>query len=89
MTAEPPADLIDLRREFLAAEHDHAALCAQWPPAADIAGGADVDVALTVRTDAAHARMQDAAVAIHEHPWWREAGNRADAEKTLRAAADS
>lgn len=80
-TPEPPADLIQLRRDFLAAEAAHAELCQ--------ATGAEAehDQEHRDRVTAAFNTMAELAVAIAHHDWWHGAGNRVEAEKVLRDTA--
>lgn len=75
---EPPADLIQLRRAFLAAEAHHVEVCAQTP------AGAEADEQHKVQEMASFAAMRDLSLLIFVHPWWRTAGNRVEAEKALR-----
>ncbi len=79
---EPPADLIQLRRDFLAHEARHAALCQATTP------GQERDDTHEARTRDAFNDMAEAAAAIARHGWWAGAGNRVDAEKVLRGVAD-
>lgn len=79
--SEPPADLIQLRRDLSALEARRAELCRATPP------DALHDDAQLVRLAAAFSAMTETADAIARHRWWAHAGNRPAAEETLRAAA--
>jgi hypothetical protein len=72
MAYDFPDDLIQLQRDFFAAEE-------RWRQAA--AGGDDDAVGQAYRT--AH----DAALALHRHPWWDTTETRYQARLALREAA--
>lgn len=76
---EPPADLIALRRDFLAHEARHTELCR--------ATDGEHDEDHHTRVAEAFTAMAETAAAIARHGWWNGADNRYDAEKVLRAAA--
>jgi hypothetical protein len=67
-----PDDLLDLQREFFAAEK-------AWKEAGK-RGDAEA-------TTAAYQRTQDAAMALHRHPWMNATENRYKARLALREAA--
>lgn len=83
MTADVPADLIKLRRQFLAAEAEHTRLCRETTSDAE----QDPEHHAAVRD--AFTTMSGLAVTISSHGWWATVGNRVDAEKALRAAASN
>lgn len=73
-----PADLIELRIAFLAAENRHAEVCR------DETG---TDEERKTREKAAFDAMAELALAIHRHPWWDAVGSRYAAEVRMRQAA--
>lgn len=81
MTPEPPADLIELRRRFVAAEAEHTRLCR------DATAEQDRDPAYQARVTEAFNASAELAAAIADHRWWQTVPNRVDAEPVLRAAA--
>lgn len=76
---QPPADLVQLRRDFLTLEARHTELCRATDGEHDENHHASVAEAFTA--------MAETAAAIARHDWWNGADNRYDAEKLLRAAA--
>lgn len=78
---EPPADLVQLRRDFLAQESRHTELCQVTTP------GSEHDDAHETAVREAFNVMAETAATIARHGWWDGAGNRVEAEKVLRAAA--
>lgn len=67
-----PPDLVQLQRDFLAANQ-------QW---ADAARGDDREAINT-----AYLRAQELAMALHRHPWLVERGHHNDARMALRKRA--
>jgi hypothetical protein len=72
MTYEPPADLVQLRRDFNAAE-------AEWGAAGQ---RGDQDAAT-----AAYRDVQRLTGALQRHEWWTTVENRFEARMALLAAA--
>jgi hypothetical protein len=65
---EIPADLIELKQQFYAAETELARLSGTMPSSTEIAGGAEADPADRARWTATHDRLGELAVQIQRHP---------------------
>jgi len=86
--AEPPQDLVDARRAFLAADAELSRLAAGAPSAFGPDGRvAGVDPTLAERMDAVRGEMQRLALFISGHAWITGSGNRYGAWKQVDAAA--
>jgi hypothetical protein len=72
VTFDFPDDLLELQRDWFAADKDRTAAARGGDDAAFIAAGA---------------RLQDLTMALHRHPWMRECTSRYEARMALRAAA--
>ena len=83
----PPDDLIKLRRDFLKAEAALAAAGRAMPSHAAVAAGeAEVTPAQKEEWWAAQDECRRLAVAIQEHPYWREVDDPKAARKALEDA---
>lgn len=90
MPYDLPPDLIELRRDFLAAEETLRQLGAAQPaPTAIAAGEAELSDEQREEWDAAQAEAQRLAGEIHRHDWWDGVDNRHDAWMALQQAAVS
>jgi hypothetical protein len=73
----PPPELVQARRDFMAADAELAALAAGAPSAIAQDGRVvGVDPELAARMAAVHARMQQLALFIVGHDWLGQAANR-------------
>ena len=85
---QPPPDLIQLRKDFLAAEQRLHEVGASHPaPTAIATGEASLTDGQRAGWDTAQGRVRDLAGQIHRHPWWGDVENRHDARTALDAAA--
>jgi hypothetical protein len=82
-----PDDLIADRRAFLAAGRECEAIGARMPTGTQVIAGIKPSEEDVKALAEARARQSDAAVRIFGHAWWSTTGNRAEAEKKLRAIA--
>ncbi|MEU4576591.1 hypothetical protein [Nonomuraea sp. NPDC023979] len=89
MTAyEPPADLLDLRKAFVATEAQLANLRQAHPsPTAIAAGEAELTDEQRVEWAAALDESRRLAEEIHRHSWWATVDNRHSAWMALQSAA--
>jgi hypothetical protein len=86
---QPPPDLIELRRSFVAAEQQLRDLAASHPaPTAIAAGEASLSDAQREEWAAVHNHMRQLAEQIQQHPWLAGADNRHHAWMAMRAAAE-
>ncbi|MDP4501092.1 hypothetical protein [Nonomuraea turcica] len=85
---EPPSDLIDLRKAFLASEAMLAELRQTHPaPTAIAAGEAELSDDQRVEWAAALDELRRLAEEIGRHAWWAQVDNRHSAWMALRRAA--
>jgi hypothetical protein len=82
-----PADLIELRHSFLAADRQCATVAERMPTGPQVLAGTRPSEQDTAELAEARAHRLDLAMRISAHPWWDTAGNRVDAEKVLRQQA--
>lgn len=88
MAIDVPPDLVQLRRDFLAAKQALHDLGASMPaPTAVATGEAELSDDQRAEWEAAHARSRDLAGEIHRHPWWGTVENRQEGRQALAAAA--
>lgn len=88
MAYDPPADLLELKRDFLAAEIRLAALRQAQPAAtAIVAGEAELTDEQRVEWAAAMDETRRLAEDIHRHPWWAGVDNQHSAWMALQKAA--
>jgi hypothetical protein len=88
MAFDLPPDLVQLRRDFLAAEERLRAIGqAQPAPTAVAAGEAEVSDEQRVEWAAAFDETRRLAEEIHRHPWWLQVDQRHDAWMALQKAA--
>lgn len=81
---EPPADLLELKRAFLAAEALRAEVGKALPAATDVAAKeADIPEEQRQEWDQACAESTRLAVELHRHPWWGSVDNRHEADTQL------
>src|SRR5260370_28612791 len=86
-----PADLIDLKRAFLAADRRCAELAERLPPNFDAVGSfvlAEVPVELARGLEAARAERLRIVLAKAAHPFWDGVDNRALADLEVTRAAE-
>jgi hypothetical protein len=85
-----PEDLLQMRRDFLAAERRLSELGEAMPaPTAIAAGEAEVPDEQREEWWTVQAECRRLAVGIQTHSWWASVDNRQKAERALRDAADA
>jgi hypothetical protein len=88
MAYDLPADLLALKRDFLAAENRLAELRQTHPaPTAVAAGDAELSDEQRVEWAATMDESRRLAEEIHRHAWWSQVDNRHSAWMALQKAA--
>lgn len=87
---EIPIDLIDLRRQWVAADRRHTELCQGQPLNRQVrageAGPASDDVIDQISK--LRGRLQTLTLQIRAHLWWNAVDNKFKAERAMWAAAE-
>lgn len=83
-----PEDLIQLKRDFLAADAECREIAEQLPSSvAVLAGEAEPDLGRQAQLDAARARRLEVVRQLYRHEWWATVDNRYQADVALTKAA--